>query len=67
MDENRMKEVIKSIYDGLTDEQKEKAKACENPDDLMKLLDEWGMELPDELVAIISGGYQIVPYQLKSR
>ena len=55
MDEN-MKEALKGIYENLTDEQKEKAKACKSADELMALLGEWGVELPDDLVENVAGG-----------
>ena len=55
MDEN-MKEALKGIYENLTDEQKEKAKACKSADELMALLGEWGVELPDELLDGVAGG-----------
>ncbi len=62
MDEKKMNEVTKALFDRLTDEQKEKAKACNNADDLMKLLGEWDIELPDDLSAIVSGGVQLIPW-----
>lgn len=46
MDE-KMKEAFKGIYDNLTDEQKEKVKACKSMDEMMALAGEWGVELPD--------------------
>ena len=59
MDE-KMKETMKDIYENLTDEQKEKAKACKSVDELMKLAGEWGIELPDDIVDMVSGGGQII-------
>ena len=55
MDE-KMKEALKGIYENLTDEQKEKIKACKSPDEMMELAGKWGIELPDEVVEGISGG-----------
>lgn len=55
MDE-KMKEVLDGIIEKLTEEQKEKAKACNNADELMILLGEWGIELPDELIDQVAGG-----------
>ena len=55
MDE-KMKEVMKGIYDNLTDEQKEKAKACKTTDEMMALAGEWGLELPDEALDAVAGG-----------
>ena len=55
MDE-KMKEALKGIFKNLTDEQREKVNACPNADELMKLLGEWDIELPDELVDQVAGG-----------
>ena len=55
MDERLTKE-LEGIINKLTDEQKEKAKACKNMDEFMKLAGEWGIELPDELVDNVGGG-----------
>ena len=56
MDE-KTKEALKSIFQKLTDEQREKVNACSNADELMKLLGEWDIELPDELVEQVGGGF----------
>ena len=56
MDEKKLEETMKDIFEKLTDEQKEKAKACKNMDEFMKLAGEWGLELPDELVDNVGGG-----------
>lgn len=62
MDE-KTKEAVKAVYEHLTDEQKEKAKACNNVDELMNLLGDWGVELPDDLSEIVNGGYLFFPYR----
>lgn len=64
MDE-KTKETLNSVFEKLTDEQKEKVNACKNADELMKLLGEWDIELPDDLSAIVSGGMQLIPYPRK--
>ena len=56
MDEKKLEDTMKDIFEKLTDEQKEKAKACKNMDEFMKLAGEWGIELPDELVDNVGGG-----------
>ncbi len=56
MDE-KTKETLNSVFEKLTDEQKEKVNACKNADELMKLLGEWGVELSDDMVEAITGGY----------
>ena len=61
MDE-KMKEAVKGIIDKLTDEQKKAANECKNFDEMLKLFGEWGIELPDDLSAIVTGGYQFIPY-----
>ena len=48
---------LKEIYDSLTDEQKEKAKKCKTMDELVKLAAEEGVELPDEAIDAVAGGY----------
>ena len=55
MDE-KMKRVLQDILENLTDAQKEKAKACKSNDELMDLLGEWDIELPDDVMENISGG-----------
>ncbi len=61
MDE-KTKETLNSVFEKLTDEQKEKAKACKSADELMTLFSEWDIELPDDLSAIVSGGVQLIPW-----
>ena len=56
MDEKKLEETLDGIYDKLNDEQKEKAKACKNMDEFIKLAGELGIELPDELVSAVAGG-----------
>ena len=55
MDE-KLNAALKGIYDSLTDEQKEKAKACKTMDELMALADKEGFELSDELLEAVAGG-----------
>ena len=60
MDERKnQEEKLKEIFDSLTDEQKEKIKACKTPDEVVKLVKSDGFELSDEALELISGG--IVP------
>ena len=56
--EEKIREALKGICENLTDEQKEKAKACKNADEFIKLAGEWGMELPDEVLDAVAGGVQ---------
>ena len=41
----------------LSPELKEKAKACENPKELIELISAEGIELSDEQLEAVSGGY----------
>ncbi len=45
------------IWSSLTDEQKDKARACKSMDELRLLAGEEGIELADELLDSIAGGY----------
>lgn len=51
-----MNEKMKAIYDNLSDELKEKAKACKTMDELMELAAKEGIELPDEVLDSVAGG-----------
>ena len=50
-------QALKEIYDSLTDEQKEKAKNCKTTDELLKLAGEEGIELHDDVMDAVAGGY----------
>ena len=56
MENEKLNEILAGLWDSLTDEQKEKAKACKNLDELMKLAGEEKIELPDEMLDAVSGG-----------
>ncbi len=58
--ENRadeLNEALKSMWDSLSDEQKEKAKECKSMDELMLCAGKMGIELPDELLDTVAGGW----------
>ena len=62
MDENmahdpKLEEALKGIWDSLTDEQREKAKACKTLDELTAFAGKEGVELPDELLDAVAGGF----------
>lgn len=44
-------------FKDLTDEQKAKAKECKTPDELVALAQEEGIELTDEQLEAVSGGW----------
>ncbi len=54
----RLANALKGIYDSLTDEQKEMAKACKTMDELTALAGKVGIELPDEMLDAAAGGVQ---------
>ncbi len=54
--EGGLKRAVKGIWDGLTDEQKAKAKECKSMDELMTLAGQMGVELPDEMLDAVAGG-----------
>ena len=56
MGNEKLNELLKNVWDSLTDEQKEKAKECKTADELLKLAGEEGIELPDELLDAAAGG-----------
>ena len=55
----KLESALKGIFDSLTEEQKEQAKACANMDELTALLGKLGVELPDELLEDGGGGFDL--------
>ena len=45
------------LFKGLNEQQIAKAKACKNQDELLKLAKEEGVQLTDEQLAAVSGGF----------
>lgn len=43
-------------FEDLTTEQKEKFASCESPDEILKLVEDEGIELSDEQIKAVSGG-----------
>ena len=60
MDEKKRSELLKNVFDSLTDEQKEKAKACKTVEELTEMLTEAGVELSDELLEALFPRNQIL-------
>ena len=48
---------MKDFYSKLSDEQKQKLKECKNQEELLKLSEDFGLELPDEALDGICGGF----------
>ena len=57
MEEKKIKELLAGVLAGLTDEQKEKAASCKDTKELIALLGEMNVSLPDELLEEAAGGY----------
>ncbi len=53
----KLEAAVRGIWDSLTDEQKEKAKQCETMEELTTLAGKEGIELPDEVLDAVAGGY----------
>jgi len=68
MEEKKMSELLKGVYDSLTDEQKEKVKGCKTLDEFLALAGKEGVELPDELLDAASGGivYRLMDFDTQS-
>lgn len=56
MDE-KMKEAFQKFCSKLTDEQKEKVKQCQTWDEVMDFAGKEGVELPDEFLDSVAGGF----------
>ena len=52
----KMKEELKSIWENLTDEQKEKWKACKSEEEFMAFISEEGINLPEDMMKLSSDG-----------
>ncbi len=51
-----MDEKLKSVFDNLTDEQKELAKNCKTPEEFLKSATDEMIELSEEQIEMVSGG-----------
>ncbi len=47
---------LKELWNGLTEEQKEKANQCKSMEELTALAGKLGVELPDEMLEAVAGG-----------
>ena len=56
MEENKYAKLLDGVFEKLTDEQREKALECKDADALLKMLNDEGVELPDELLDAVAGG-----------
>ena len=58
----KVQAALKGVCDSLSDELKEKAKACRTMDELTALAAKEGIELPDEALDAVAGG-ELIPCQ----
>ena len=56
MDDRKLNEQLNKALAFLTEEQKEKAKACKTAKELLDYLSAEGVELPDEALDKVAGG-----------
>ena len=59
MENNKRNESLERVIASLTEEQKEKVAACKDTNELTALLGELGVELPDELLDDVGGGFNL--------
>ncbi len=57
MDDTKLNELLTSALASFTEEQKAKAKACRTAKELYDFLADAGVELPDEALDEVAGGY----------
>ncbi len=65
MDNDQLSQALTELWDSLTDEQKAKAKECTTFDELAQFAGDQGIELPDEMLDAVAGGYTF--YDERSR
>ena len=53
----KMNDVLKGIYESLTEEQKEKAKDLKTVEEMTEFAAKEGIELPDEMLDSVAGGW----------
>ena len=59
MDKKELKEMLEKVLASLTEEQKEKVMACKTVEELSAILAESRIELPDEVLDAVAGGYDL--------
>ena len=66
MENEELNQTLASLWDSLTDEQKERAQACASVDELFAFASEEKIELPADLLDEVAGGYVFENFQEKS-
>ena len=59
MEQDKIKDTFTKIMESLTDEQREKAMACDTPEQFFELIEKEGVALPDEMFDDAAGGVAI--------
>ena len=54
--DKKLNDMLRDVLDSLTEEQKEKARACRTDEELIALAAKEGVELPDETLDAVAGG-----------
>ena len=62
MENKAFEELLESVIKGLTDEQKKKAEACKDVNELIALLGKLGVDVPDKLMDAVAGGITYPKY-----
>ena len=57
MENQKLNELLGSIEASLSDEQKEKAKACKTREEFLKFAADAGIALSDEMLEAVAGGH----------
>ena len=66
MEQDKIKDTFTKIMESLTDEQREKAMACDTPEQFFELIEKEGVALPDEMFDDAAGGVAINSNMLNS-
>ncbi len=61
MENEKLNATLEELWDSLTDEQKEKARACKTVEELAELAGEEKIELPDDILEAVSFGGVFIP------
>ncbi len=59
MEQDKIKDTFTKIMESLTEEQREKAMACDTPEQFFELIEKEGVALPDEMFDDAAGGVAI--------
>ena len=58
MDENKLREIAKTIYESMTDDQRAKAAECQTDEEFAAYMNSLEMELSDDAAEAVAGGIQ---------